>query len=220
MCVERTPKDGKRLVVGNREDTLLRGKKFQTRMHRRIRGTSMNDGKRPSMTLRFGVCGTLLSSHLQRARGRAGLGRIRLHDFRHRWGSELMTRARDEYAVMQAGGWTTRAAVARYQHETDGRRYVNRQPVVALPAPPILPPRTRKRSRMPQEALAPSPGPSPAQRAAVPWRPCGGCRRAQKRPPPKGTAPAGSTGAAARRDGVPTAWEVAGASASPWRGRN
>lgn len=76
---------------------------------------------------------------LQRARQRAGLGRIRWHDLRHLWATLLMSRNKDEYALMQVGGWASRAAVARYQHRTDERRDVT------LQLPPVLPQDTKGR---------------------------------------------------------------------------
>lgn len=77
-------------------------------------------------------------SHWVSAAGRAsGLGRVRLHDMRHRWATELMERCRDEYALMDVGGWTTRAAVARYQHSTPARRDATL--LVDVDLPPVLP---------------------------------------------------------------------------------
>lgn len=63
-----------------------------------------------------------LSSWVRKAARKAGIGRTRLHDFRHRWATELQISEKDETAVMQAGGWTSKAAMARYQHGNDHRR--------------------------------------------------------------------------------------------------
>jgi integrase len=78
-----------------------------------------------------------LSHAIADAARAAGLGRVRLHDLRHRWATELMQRCKDEYALMDVGGWTTRAAVKRYQHPTPARRDVTLQVEVDLP--PALP---------------------------------------------------------------------------------
>ena len=80
-------------------------------------------------------------SHWIAAAGRAaGLGRVRLHDLRHRWATDVMERCRDEYALMDVGGWTTRAAVARYQHSTPARR--DSTLLVEVDLPPVLPANT------------------------------------------------------------------------------
>lgn len=86
----------------------------------------------------FNVHRTYLSQMISRAARKAGLGRVRLHDLRHRWATELMAACRDEYALMQVGGWTSRAAVARYQHTTPQRRDVTLK--ISGPLPPLLPP--------------------------------------------------------------------------------
>jgi hypothetical protein len=51
-----------------------------------------------------------------------------------------MSAVKDEYSLMQAGGWTSRAAVSRYQHKTEERRRANLQVggKIAIP-PPALP---------------------------------------------------------------------------------
>lgn len=80
---------------------------------------------------------TSLSKMISAAGREAKLGRVRLHDLRHRWATELMQRCRDEYALMDVGGWTTRAAVKRYQHSTPARRDVTL--LVEVDLPPALP---------------------------------------------------------------------------------
>lgn len=85
----------------------------------------------------FDMHETTLSHWISAAGRAAGLGRVRLHDLRHRWATELMERCRDEYALMDVGGWTTRAAVARYQHSTPARRDATL--LVDVDLPPVLP---------------------------------------------------------------------------------
>ena len=70
----------------------------------------------------FPVRRDLLQSHLRKAREKAGLGRVRWHDMRHTWATDLMSIVKDEYALMTVGGWTSRQAVAIYQHGTAARR--------------------------------------------------------------------------------------------------
>ncbi len=90
-----------------------------------------------------------LSSWVKKAARKAGLGRIRLHDFRHRWATELMSAAKDEYALMQVGGWTSRAAVSRYQHGTEARRDVTLAVKSWVPTPTL---HTDAKSRKPKKA--------------------------------------------------------------------
>lgn len=85
----------------------------------------------------FNVSRRLLQSSIEDARTKAGLGRVRWHDFRHRWATEFMQAVKDEYALMQVGGWASRAAVARYQHPTDERRDSTLK--IRLNLPPIGP---------------------------------------------------------------------------------
>ncbi len=86
----------------------------------------------------FKMYPSTLSSWVRKARLKAGLPRIRLHDFRHRWATRLAQVAQDDSAVMQAGGWTSKAAFAKYQHPTEQRRDVTLKQTPELP--PILPP--------------------------------------------------------------------------------
>ncbi len=80
---------------------------------------------------------TTLSAIIRKARKKAGLERIRLHDMRHRWATKLMSRTGNKYAVMQVGGWTSEAAMSRYQHETAEYADVTLQ--LGAVAPPALP---------------------------------------------------------------------------------
>lgn len=52
---------------------------------------------------------------------RLGLGRVRWHDLRHTWATDLMDDVRNIKAVMLAGGWVTDKAAMVYQHRTDSR---------------------------------------------------------------------------------------------------
>lgn len=85
----------------------------------------------------FKVYPTTLSSSLRRAVKAAGLKRIRLHDLRHRWATRLMSATRNKYAVMQVGGWSSEAAMGRYQHET--AEYVDVTLQLESVFPPIQP---------------------------------------------------------------------------------
>jgi integrase len=100
----------------------------------------------------FNMYPSTLSSWVRKARKKAGLARIRLHDFRHRWATNLAQNAQDDSAVMQAGGWSSRAAFAKYQHPTKQRRDVTLKQTPRLP--PILPPNTGGRKG--SESGAPS----------------------------------------------------------------
>lgn len=81
----------------------------------------------------------LLQSHLQKAREKAGVGRIRLHDFRHRWATEFMESERDPYSLMESGGWSTLAATKRYQHRTPERRRANAKAGARVKFPRTVP---------------------------------------------------------------------------------
>ncbi len=87
----------------------------------------------------FRTSGRLLQSHLQKARERAGVGRIRLHDFRHRWATEFMDSERDQFSLMQSGGWVSLAATKRYQHRTPERRRANAKAGARVKFPHALP---------------------------------------------------------------------------------
>lgn len=100
----------------------------------------------PASGLVFRIGKRRLTFLLARARRRAGLERIRWHDLRHRWATDLMSVVKDEYAIMQVGGWTSRAAVARYQHPTESRRDSTLQ-VKFEAIPPLLPPNGGVRKR-------------------------------------------------------------------------
>lgn len=89
----------------------------------------------------------VLQSHLQKARERAGLGRIRLHDFRHRWATEFMDAVKNKYALRDAGGWTTDATLGRYQHQTEERRRANLLVGPKIPIPPPQLPQDRGEQR-------------------------------------------------------------------------
>lgn len=79
-----------------------------------------------------------LSSIVSKAARAAGLtDRFRLHDMRHRWASRLMRKVKNRFAVKQAGGWTTDAAMSRYQHEAAEFADVTLQQGAV--APPALP---------------------------------------------------------------------------------
>lgn len=69
-----------------------------------------------------GMTKNMIQQAMRRARAKLKLGRIRWHDIRHTWGTDLMQVVKDEYALMAVGGWKSRAAVAIYQHATPVRR--------------------------------------------------------------------------------------------------
>lgn len=93
----------------------------------------------------FKLYPSTLSSWLRKARKAAGLERIRLHDLRHRWATDFMSKIRDKWALKQVGGWTSDGAVGRYQHETAERAETTLD--VKNAAPPLSLPRTKRGRR-------------------------------------------------------------------------
>lgn len=62
-----------------------------------------------------------LNENIFEAAKRLGLGRIRWHDLRHTWATDLMEEVKDLRALMDAGGWATTEAAMVYQHKTQRR---------------------------------------------------------------------------------------------------
>jgi len=55
---------------------------------------------------------------IRAARAKAGLGRVRWHDFRHTWATRMMEQTNDFFAVQRLGGWASVASMGVYQHLT------------------------------------------------------------------------------------------------------
>ena len=70
----------------------------------------------------FPVRKELLECHLRKAAAGLEIGRVRWHDLRHTWATDLMSKVKDIYALMAVGGWSSQSAVAIYQHPTAARR--------------------------------------------------------------------------------------------------
>ncbi len=69
----------------------------------------------------FDIKSRHLNKKMFEAAKELGLGRIRWHDLRHTWATNLMEDVRDLRALMDAGGWATVEAAMIYQHKTQRR---------------------------------------------------------------------------------------------------